>query len=168
MGVPCPHCETELHEDVVRQLAAAKALCPHCQGSLDVVFMAMSEVDEKAAATEEVSSSAPPGSLSDDKKYSLEVLDGNEPGQIFPIEKPETIIGRRGCDVNLDDPEISRQHVSTQVHGDGATLQDLGSTNGTYVQGARVMEAQLQDNSEFRLGTHQLVFRITFRTPPAV
>ena len=164
MGVPCPHCGTELHEDIVRQLAAARALCPHCQGSLDVAFMAMSDADEKAAA-HDVSGSPSASSLSDDKKYSLEVLDGNEPGQIFPIEKPKIIIGRRGCEVNLDDPEISRQHVSIEVHGDGATLRDMGSTNGTYVQGARVKEAQLEDNSEFRLGTHQLVFRVTFRVP---
>ena len=46
MGVPCPHCETELHEDVVRQLAAARALCPHCRGSLEVAFMAMSDAFE--------------------------------------------------------------------------------------------------------------------------
>lgn len=167
MGVPCPHCKAELHEDVIRQLAAARALCPHCQGSLDVAFMELSDADEGAAATHDVSSGPSPGSLSDDKRYSLEVLDGNEPGQIFMLEKPEIIIGRRGCDVNLDDPEISRQHASIEIQGDGATLRDLGSTNGTYVQGARVTEAQLEDNSEFRLGTHQLVFRITFRSPAA-
>ena len=167
MGVRCPHCETELHEDMVRQLAAARALCPHCQGSLDVAFMAMSDADEKAAATHDVSSSPSPSPLSGDKRYSLEVLDGTEPGRIFPIEKPEITIGRRGCDVNLDDPEISREHVSIEVHGDSATLRNLGSTNGTYIQGARVKEGHLEDNSEFRLGTHQLVFHVTFRAPSA-
>ena len=166
MGVPCPHCETELHEDVVRQLAAARALCPHCQGSLDVAFMEMSNADEKEAANENASG-RPPAGLSDDKQYSLEVLDGNEPGQIFSIEKPEIVIGRRGCDVNLDDPEISRQHVGIEIHGDSATLRDMGSTNGTYVQGARIEKAELEDNSEFRLGTHQLVFRVAFRAPSA-
>ena len=165
MGVPCPHCETELHEDLVRQRAAARALCPHCQGSLDVAFMAMPDTYQQGAATHDVGSGPSESTPPRDKKYSLEVLDGNEPGQIFVIEKPQITIGRRGCDFNLDDPEISRQHVSIEVHGDGATLRDLGSTNGTYIQGARVKEGHLVDNSEFRLGTHQLVFRVSFRAP---
>ena len=65
----------------------------------------------------------------------------------------------------LDDPEISRQHASIDIHGTNATLLDLGSTNGTYIQGQRVEKGDLKDNSEFRVGTHQLVFRVTYRAP---
>jgi pSer/pThr/pTyr-binding forkhead associated (FHA) protein len=129
--------------------------------------MEMSGSGEKPGADQDDASSskAAGAALTGDKRYSLEVLDGNQPGQVFPIEKARIIIGRRGCDVNLDDPEISRQHVSIEIHATSATLRDLGSTNGTYILGQRVEQGHLEDNSEFRLGTHQLFFRVTFRAP---
>jgi pSer/pThr/pTyr-binding forkhead associated (FHA) protein len=99
----------------------------------------------------------PPGG----KKFVLEVLDGNEPGKIFPIEKDRITIGRKNCDVHLSDPEISRQHVALTIEGDGAMLEDLKSANGTYVLGQRIERVELKPGDSFRLGTHQLVFLAT-------
>jgi pSer/pThr/pTyr-binding forkhead associated (FHA) protein len=118
-----------------------------------------------APVTQGAASKTPLSELPPDKRYTLEVLDGNEPGQVFTLEKPSISIGRRGCDVNLDDPEISRHHASIEIHGTNATLKDLGSTNGTYIRGQRVDQGELEDNTEFRVGTHQLVFHMTFRAP---
>ena len=158
MAVPCPHCKATLEEQEIQETVAGGRVCPHCQRALD---------EPPSAETQTaVSSSAPtPEELPSDKIYTLEVLDGNEPGQVFTLEKVSITIGRRGCDINLDDPEISRQHASIDIHGTKATLRDLGSTNGTYIQGQRIEEGHLEDNSEFRVGTHQLVFRVAFRVP---
>ena len=159
MAVPCPHCKTTLQEEEIQETVTGGRVCPHCQRALD----------EPPSADAPAPSADPPPPLTAlpaDKAYTLEVLDGNQPGQIFPLERVKIIIGRRGCDVNLDDPEISRQHASIDIHGTNATLLDLGSTNGTYIQGQRVEKGDLEDNSEFRVGTHQLVFRVTYRTPP--
>ena len=93
--------------------------------------------------------------------YALEVLDGFEPGKVYELTQPKVVLGRRDCDIVLDDPEISRRHVSVTVDGECAKLQDLGSTNGTYIDGVRVEEGRLVDGSTFRLGTHQLIFRAT-------
>jgi pSer/pThr/pTyr-binding forkhead associated (FHA) protein len=50
---------------------------------------------------------------------------------------PGTTIGRDGCDVRLLDPEASRRHAVMRQDGDRLAIQDLGSTNGTWVNGLR-------------------------------
>jgi pSer/pThr/pTyr-binding forkhead associated (FHA) protein len=103
------------------------------------------------------------GTLSDDKKYALIVLSGKEPGKIFPIVKARVTIGRTGCDIVLDDGELSRQHALIAINGTSARLQDLDSTNGTYVGEDRIQQVDLEDRSEFRVGNHQLLFVMTDR-----
>jgi predicted Zn finger-like uncharacterized protein len=49
--------------------------------------------------------------LPHDKRFSLAVIQGPATGQIFQITKTRTTMGRSGCDVNLNDPEASRQHL---------------------------------------------------------
>ena len=171
MAVTCPHCKTTLQEEEIQETVTGGRVCPHCQRALDEPVPAEAPPPPAGSPAPAEAPSPPAGSPSSldklpaDKSYTLEVLDGNEPGQVFPLEKVHIVIGRRGCDVDLDDPEISRQHVSIDIHGTNATLLDLGSTNGTYMQGQRVEKGDLEDNSEFRVGTHQLVFRITYRAP---
>jgi pSer/pThr/pTyr-binding forkhead associated (FHA) protein len=58
-------------------------------------------------------------------------------GRVLPIEAGLTI-GREGCDVVLPDPEVSRRHAVMRRLDSGAfAIEDLGSTNGTYVNDAR-------------------------------
>jgi pSer/pThr/pTyr-binding forkhead associated (FHA) protein len=106
------------------------------------------------------------GALSPAKRYALVVLSGKEPGKVIPIDKARVTIGRSDCDVVLDDTELSRQHALIAINGTRARLQDLGSTNGTYVGESRVDQAALEDRSEFRIGTHELLFVMTDREGP--
>src|SRR4051794_41098575 len=58
-------------------------------------------------------------------------------GRVLPIEAGLTI-GREGTDIVLPDPEVSRKHAVIRVdEGGGAAIEDLGSTNGTYVNDER-------------------------------
>lgn len=98
------------------------------------------------------------GSLAQGKKYALVLLNGDEPGKIVAIEKPRVVIGRADCDVVLSDPELSRQHALIAINGTSALLEDLGSTNGTFVDEEQIQTAELVDRSEFRIGSHELVF----------
>jgi NAD-dependent SIR2 family protein deacetylase len=50
------------------------------------------------------------------------------------------------------------QHAVIAIDGTSARLEDLGSTNGTFVGEKRIEQAALEDRSEFRVGTHQLLF----------
>lgn len=62
-------------------------------------------------------------------------------------------IGREGSDINLADPEVSRRHATIRVEGGQLAIEDLGSTNGTFVNGDRVQGVQsLSEGDEVRLG----------------
>jgi predicted Zn finger-like uncharacterized protein len=99
--------------------------------------------------------------LPKDKRFSLAVIQGAATGQIFPIHKTRTIIGRSGADINVDDPEASRQHAALEIIGEIAVLRDLGSTNGTWIELERVDQQQLSNQQEFRIGSHVLMFIVT-------
>ena len=97
------------------------------------------------------------------RRYALVIVSGKEPGKVFPIEKVRVTIGRTGCDVVLDDTKLSRQHALITIDGTSARLEDLGSTNGTFVGERRIERADLEDRSEFRVASHQLLFVVTDR-----
>ncbi len=99
--------------------------------------------------------------LPKDKRFSLAVIQGAATGQIFPINKTRTIIGRSGADINIDDPEASRQHAAVEIVGEVALLRDLGSTNGTWIDLDRIDQRQISNQQEFRIGSHVLMFIVT-------
>jgi predicted Zn finger-like uncharacterized protein len=99
--------------------------------------------------------------LPKDKRFSLAVIQGAATGQIFQVMKTRTTLGRSGADINLDDPEASRQHAVVEVIGETAIVRDLGSTNGTFVDTDRIEQHSLSNHMEFRIGSHVLMFIIT-------
>jgi len=99
--------------------------------------------------------------LPKDKRFSLAVIQGEATGQIYPVTKSRTTIGRSGADINLDDPEASRQHAALEIMGETAILRDLGSTNGTFIEMDRIEQHQLGNQMEFRIGSHVLMFIVT-------
>jgi predicted Zn finger-like uncharacterized protein len=99
--------------------------------------------------------------LPTDRRFSLAVIQGAATGQIFQITKTRTVIGRSGTDINLEDPEASRQHAALEIVGDIAVLRDLGSTNGTWIELDRIEQHQLSNQQEFRIGSHVLMFIVT-------
>ena len=71
----------------------------------------------------------------------------------------EFVIGRgNDCDLRLRDPNISRHHCMIRVRPPEVTLVDLGSSNGSYVNGNRVIiQIALQSGDEIRLGGFRFV-----------
>jgi pSer/pThr/pTyr-binding forkhead associated (FHA) protein len=71
----------------------------------------------------------------------------------------ENIVGRDGeAAIRLNAPGISRRHARIIVAADRVTIEDLGSKNGTYVQGERITGVQeLHDGDEIRLSRELLV-----------
>jgi pSer/pThr/pTyr-binding forkhead associated (FHA) protein len=61
---------------------------------------------------------------------------GPTPGKDFPLEKAEIFIGRDlGNDIVINDPEVSRRHARLYLQGNAYIIEDLGSTNGTSING---------------------------------
>jgi hypothetical protein len=87
-------------------------------------------------------------------------------GREHPVAAGMTI-GREGCEVNLNDPEVSRRHAALRevAGGGGLAIEDLGSTNGTFVNGERIAAVTaLSDGDSVRLGGTEW----TVRAPVAV
>ena len=99
----------------------------------------------------------PPG-----RRISIAILAGPDAGTMYRLEKPRTTIGRSGADLTINDTEASRHHAAIEVREDSITVEDLKSTNGTMVDGQKLTEpAELQDKSEFQIGTTSLMLIVT-------
>lgn len=81
-------------------------------------------------------------------------------GRVYPITAPVTVIGRgTEADVIVDDIGVSRRHAEVRVEGSQLVVADLGSTNGTFVDGERIGTAQVVDGSQIKIGRSTLVVR---------
>lgn len=80
----------------------------------------------------------------------------------FPLRDGEHIVGRESeATICLDSPNVSRRHARLVVNGAHATLEDLGSKNGSFVRGVRISTpAPLASGDEVRIGPFTLVFRV--------
>ncbi len=80
----------------------------------------------------------------------------------IPLEPGETIIGRDpGAAVSIDDRSVSRRHARIFVADESATLEDLGSKNGTFLHAKRVEAAvPLSDGDKLKVGSVALTIRI--------
>ena len=82
----------------------------------------------------------------------LSILSGPSKGESHTLTKPRVVLGRKGADIPLKDPEISRHHCLLEVRDTYINLKDLDSTNGTFFDEERVRAAMLRDGTEFRIG----------------
>lgn len=87
----------------------------------------------------------------------LRVESGIAPEQVFVIRRQVTTIGRSlDNDIVIEVPEVSRHHARIEYVNQRFEIVDLGSTNGTRVNGARVDRAPIQEGDEIILGTAAL------------
>lgn len=77
------------------------------------------------------------------------------------LPEGETLLGRATeAHVRFEVPGVSRRHARIFIDRATVTLEDLGSQNGTYLQGERISNAVLKDGDEIRLGPVSIVFRL--------
>ena len=82
-------------------------------------------------------------------------------GKRYPITKSRTVIGRGSdADITIDDTGTSRQHVEILWDGKRGQVSDLGSTNGSKLNGAPVTKAPLPPDSIIEIGRTRIVFRV--------
>jgi len=132
-------------DDVVTAPAAPKAVSP------------LEKELSKPSAPETAAPKLPMG-----KRLSLAVIDGPDAGQVFRMEKPRVVIGRSSADLILNDGESSRAHAAVEAREMTIILEDLGSTNGTLIDGAKIAgQVEIQNQSEFQVGSSTLMLIIT-------
>ena len=80
-------------------------------------------------------------------------------GSTLALTRQHTVLGRGNeADLRLDDPGVSRRHAEI-VLSDPPRITDLGSTNGTFMDGERVTSAELYDGARIGIGALAMVFR---------
>ena len=98
---------------------------------------------------------APATSVAGSPRHPLVDIDG----QRYLLTGPVTVIGRGSeADIIVDDPGISRRHLEIRVTPDGVIATDLGSTNGTFVEGHQVPAATLVDGNTLTIGRTRIMF----------
>ena len=91
----------------------------------------------------------------------LVLLNPNGPEQEFSLAKKSVSLGRANTnDIILDDPRVSRSHARMDCTAQGITLEDLGSSNGTRLNGFRIERATLRPGDTISLGSRQLKYQI--------
>jgi pSer/pThr/pTyr-binding forkhead associated (FHA) protein len=76
------------------------------------------------------------------------------------------VLGRQAADLLIEDPEVSRRHAALRPAGDGLELEDLGSLNGTWVNGARIQgPVRLEPGDRVQLGDTSFEVRSGWAQP---
>ncbi len=87
-----------------------------------------------------------------DRPYFI-ILAGSNLGRMFRIEGDEVILGRSSnASVRLEDDGISRSHAKVVMRGDDLWIEDLGSQNGTFINGERITAQALRDGDKIQVG----------------
>ena len=102
------------------------------------------------------------------KNYAMRFISGKYQGGEFPLPASSEIIVGRSSDLDmvLVEDMVSRRHAKISVNGDTVTIQDLGSTNGTFVNGERVDRMTLTDGDRVLIGTS--IIKLVTTDGPAV
>jgi pSer/pThr/pTyr-binding forkhead associated (FHA) protein len=93
--------------------------------------------------------------------YLLVVIDGDNPAAIHRIVRPDTIVGRgEEAHFSIDDEQVSKAHCRIRVDGPVCTIFDLGSRNGTILNGRRLAPdtgQRLRHLDEIEIGSYRVL-----------
>lgn len=97
----------------------------------------------------------------------LTALTGDLIRRVFELEASDTVVGLApGCGIFVDEDSVSRRHAVLRTSPDGeVSVEDLGSTNGTYVNGDRVGQAALADGDRLLFGS-SVVLKVNLEDTP--
>lgn len=144
----CPNCSTEIPTGETR--------CPSCGLVLEtdptVAYVPVQAEPHPALSREQA---AAVGGIAG---WALVVERGPQAGMTFILSQGGTTVGRHPeSDIFLDDVTVSRHHCRFLAAGEDLTVEDSGSTNGTYVNGSRVDRSRLEAGDEVLIGRFHLI-----------
>lgn len=143
-------------EDVVTSHAGAQGYS--FVGPVEVTFLADEALASPAIEVESSTrrgAAAPAAAAQASQTHPILDIDG----QRYLLTGPVTVIGRGSeADIVVDDSGVSRRHLEIRLTQGHAIATDLGSTNGTYVEGHRVDAATLLDGNTLTIGRTRILF----------
>lgn len=106
-------------------------------------------------------------SIPEDIDARLHIVAGDDVGRVIPLGSPSTVIGREPeCALIIDDPRVSGRHALVYFAGGEFRVKDLGSTNGTLLNGSALTDAAYRDGDDLRVGRSVIRIEIDFKEPP--
>ena len=166
MVTRCPGCLTPLEFEAESAYDRVLLKCPEC------FYIFLVDGPSESASKEEPADEAtvllgefkPEGDISDFcwnvPGASLTVIEGENQGIHLKVRSERLTVGRENADLTLADPALSRPHFELVKKGEGYELRDLGSKNGTYLNGKRVGVAPLSHMDEIWAGKSRLLFAL--------
>ena len=158
-------------------LGTSSAACPACGAPLakrssgyDTVFYPQTTTSETSGEAVDLksgtallrldASALDPTALKLKLKPHLIQRGGSRSGQRLDVACPATTVGRESCEIDIDDPTLSSRHFTIEERGQEFFLRDLGSTNGTFLNGHMVRSAPLKSGDEIKAGESVFVFSV--------
>lgn len=112
------------------------------------------------AAAEPAQRGVPRLVISPEGKASADSVQAHGIDEEIPLTQPVTVIGRaEDADVRLSDGSVSRRHAEIRIDGERVLLTDLGSTNGTTVNGREVTTTELNNADRITFGSTVVIYR---------
>ena len=93
----------------------------------------------------------------------LIVHGGKNEGAVITINKPQFVIGRLPeCNLRIESKALSRRHAQINIYDGAVTIKDLGSTNGTFIDGKKITEeVELKNGQTLRVGPLETTVQIS-------
>lgn len=119
----------------------------------DIITKQTTEVDLSSEARQILSAEQ------EGKRACLVFLTGMDAGRVVPLDEGVVVLGRSTrCNAMVQEDGISRRHAKVWLDLSGqAIVQDLGSTNGTYVKGKKIRNAKIDPDEKIMLGRHTVL-----------
>ncbi len=93
------------------------------------------------------------------KNAELRLIEGEALESRFVVAAGDVLLGRsKDAEMRLTDGAASREHAAILADSGTFTLEDLQSTNGTFLNGKRIRSAKLEDGDEIRIGRTTFLF----------
>jgi len=97
---------------------------------------------------------------------SVIVIFGGKEEKVYQLDRSRLVVGREPkCEIQIDNLGISREHCAFSQRGEAFLVQDLNSSNGTYVNGKKITEHFLNNDDEIIIGKYRLVFKNDAQPP---
>lgn len=155
MVVRCPYCKSVLKIDDTKARKSKKIRCPKCKKIMKTKedVPALQKMDSKTiiASKERILD----GNIPQNLNIEIQTVDGKK--RIFNLKRTRTVFGRSDGDFNINDPNVSKKHMVIEVWSRyNVYVRDLSSTNGTFLNGVRVISSKLKDGDTIKIGSTHL------------